>query len=229
MKGIKIKIDNGNVSIDITKVKDKLIEKDSYHLLIEHINEALSDEDFAECNQINPTMDRGDLWVSGGLMGVTAQVFFLGNREIIQLKENGKTTLQIGGGLEEYIDTSKENDIDFLKWFYSTNDVQEAVQMLYEDCGWVVTDIDTFQARKELVKDAVYQFRENRYRPNIGDDADNPTQSYMYEDTLNYEDIDNDDLMNACYDFGYSEKQVEEWMANDQEIPLMLECYFETV
>jgi hypothetical protein len=219
MDGIKIKIDDGNVSIDITQIKDQLIEKDSYHLLIEHINEALSDEDFAECNQINPTMDRGNLWISGGLMGVTAQVFFLGNREIIQLKENGKTTLQQGGGLEEYIDTTKENDIDFLKWFYSTNDTQEAVQMLYEDCGWEVTDLDTYQARKELEKGVKYLFREHR--------EVEPGVHKLYESEMNINDHDEEEILDACETYGYQREYVKTWLGDKDEVPLILECLFE--
>jgi hypothetical protein len=219
MEGIKIKIDKGNVSIDITEVKDKLIEVDTNNLLIEHINEVLSDNDFAETNNINPTMDRGNMFISGGLMGVTAQVYFLGNREIIQLKENGKTTLQMGGGFEEYIDTSEVEHIDFLKWFYYNNDVQEVVQAFYEDCGWEVTDIDNFQARKELEKGVKYLFREHR---EVG-----PGVYVMYESEMNINDHNEEEIIDACGTYGYEKDCVKKWLGDKDEIPLILECLFE--
>jgi len=87
--------------------------------------------------------------------------------------------------------------------------------------GWVLTDPSCNQMRKEIVKDNIYQFREDRL-------IDPISKTYeVYEDTLNYYDYDWWNLVDSCRPFGYTRKQVDKWITERKEIALMLECIFE--
>lgn len=80
--------------------------------------------------------------------------------------------------------------------------------------GWVETDIDTKQYRKEIVEDQIYLFREER-------------NGEVFEKLMNYDTYGYDEILSACLSFGYTAKQVDAWMTEGEEVPLMLECLFE--
>jgi hypothetical protein len=87
--------------------------------------------------------------------------------------------------------------------------------------GWEVTDPSCNQMRKELIEDKTYSFREDRII--------NPEtkESEVFEDTLDYDDYQWSELVNACETFGYTVEQVDKWITEGEEIALMLECIFE--
>jgi hypothetical protein len=87
--------------------------------------------------------------------------------------------------------------------------------------GWEITDASCNQMRKEIVKDEIYSFREDRiYNPVT-------KETKLFEKTLNYNDYTWIELIDACNSFGYSNKQIDKWITEGEEIPLMLECLFE--
>jgi len=96
----------------------------------------------------------------------------------------------------------------------------EEVKKLRKD-GWIVTDPSCNQLRKEIIKDEVYIFREDR--------ISNPEtkETFLFEEEIDYKDYDWFDLVEACTPFGYSHKQIDKWITEGEEIELMLECLFE--
>jgi len=87
--------------------------------------------------------------------------------------------------------------------------------------GWVVTDPSCNQMRKEIVEDEIYTFREDR----ISDPV--TKKSTVFEKKMDYKDYNWYEKINACEPFGYTAKQIDKWIAEGEEIPLMLECIFE--
>ncbi len=86
---------------------------------------------------------------------------------------------------------------------------------------WELTDPSCEQYRKEIIPDQLYIFKENR----IVDPITKKTE--VFELTMCYDDYDYFEIIGACITFGYTEKQVSQWIGSGDEIPLMLECLFE--
>ena len=86
--------------------------------------------------------------------------------------------------------------------------------------GWVVTDPSCNQLRKEIIKDSVYLFREDRII--------NPEtkETETYESEMTFDDLEHNEIIDACQAFGY-DNEVKEWIENNENISLMLECVFE--
>ena len=87
--------------------------------------------------------------------------------------------------------------------------------------GWIMTDPSCNQMRKEIVKDKIYAFREDRRIDPI------TKESVVFEVELDYDDYSWQEIIDACESFGYSAKQTDKWITEGEEIPLMLECIFE--
>jgi hypothetical protein len=86
--------------------------------------------------------------------------------------------------------------------------------------GWEVTDPDCNQMRKEIVEDQIYVFREDRIDPHT-------KKIIVFTAEIDYNDYTWFEIVDACQPFGYSAKQVDKWITEGEEIPLMLECIFE--
>ena len=98
---------------------------------------------------------------------------------------------------------------------------KEEVKRLIEN-GWIVTDPSCNQMRKEIVKDKVYAFREDRL---INPDT---KETEVFERILNYNSYLWSELVSACETFGYTTEQVDKWITvGSEEIALILECIFE--
>lgn len=97
---------------------------------------------------------------------------------------------------------------------------KEEVEQLINN-GWEVTDPSCNQMRKELIEDKTYSFREDRL---INPDT---KETKVFKRTLNYDAYQWSELVNACETFGYTVEQVDKWITEGEEIPLMLECIFE--
>jgi hypothetical protein len=224
--GIDISYLGGNIVIVLSD-KDKLIEEDTGNLLVEHIYEALGDVDVVECNEINGNMHHGGLWVDGN-----RDVFFFTSGNISDLKENGRTFLQKEGNMAEWVNTCNQVHLDFLRWFYSVDevDIDSAIFMMYNTCDWEQTDPSCHQYRKTVEEDKVYTFREHRVDGNDMHDADQEEREpkcFMVEETLDIEDYGWFEIVDACGSFGYDAKTVDKWITMGEEIPLILECIFE--
>lgn len=115
------------------------------------------------------------------------------------------------------IDTTSKSDVAKLKREYNLEDDADAIQKMYDDAGWVVTDIDSHQAYLEIEKDELYKFREKR--------GDWETGYHMVEEEMRVSEIEEIELLKAVEDMGYTEKDFIKWMKED--VPMVLECYFE--
>lgn len=89
------------------------------------------------------------------------------------------------------------------------------------DEGWIQTDGSTNQYYKEVEEDAIYIFREDRIINPETKESVTVTNEMIYDDYTWHE------LVEACSPFGYDAKQVDKWITEGVEIPLMLECIFE--
>ena len=87
--------------------------------------------------------------------------------------------------------------------------------------GWIVTDPSCNQLRKEIIKDQIYLFREDRVINPITKEIE------IFESEMNYSDYTPNEIIDACQAFGYDIDEIRYWILNDQEIELMLECLFE--
>ena len=86
---------------------------------------------------------------------------------------------------------------------------------------WVITDPSCNQRMKEIKEDRIYEFEEDRIiDPVTG-------KKEKFNAVLDYEDYDWFELVDACAPFGYMTEQVDKWITEGEEIPLMLECIFE--
>lgn len=79
---------------------------------------------------------------------------------------------------------------------------------------WVITDASCNQRRLEVIENEEYIFQEER-------------DGKIFEMTLKYSEFSRYQLVNACEPFGYEAEQVDKWITEGEEIPLMLECVFE--
>ena len=87
--------------------------------------------------------------------------------------------------------------------------------------GWVQTDGSTNQYYKEVIEGEIYIFREDR----VINPETNEKITVINE--MVYDDYDWHEIVSACEGFGYSAKQIDKWITEGEEIPLMLECVFE--
>ena len=85
---------------------------------------------------------------------------------------------------------------------------------------WIITDPDTNQMYKRL-NDDTYLFREDR----IIDPITGETETFELEMSL--DNYDWWEIIEACKTFGYSAEQVDKWLAEREELELILECLFE--
>jgi hypothetical protein len=209
-KKVKISFQEDVLHIELEE-KESFINEDG-HLLIEYIEEALGDykDGIVECNEINGNMHHGGLWING----TTGGVYIWSPADTRELKVEGKTTIEPSGDMMDYVDLNIVDNLEFLKWYFSTQDEQDAIQNMYELCGWVVTDIDTYQGYKEIEKDQVYIFREMR-------------DEELYESEMRMDEYDWHDVVATCEHFGYKQEEITQWWENKENIPLILECFFE--
>lgn len=87
--------------------------------------------------------------------------------------------------------------------------------------GWVLTDPSCNQYRKEIVKNQIYEFKEERLTNPISGATDE------YKNILDFNKCTPDQLIDACSTFGYSREEVQDWISGNHNIELMLECLFE--
>jgi hypothetical protein len=87
--------------------------------------------------------------------------------------------------------------------------------------GWGITDPSCNQLRKEIINCEKYAFREDRIINPVTKETE------LFEDELSINDYDRSELIDSCEAFGYSAKQVNEWLTEGEEIDLILECVFE--
>ena len=87
--------------------------------------------------------------------------------------------------------------------------------------GWVQTDGSTNQYYKEVIEGEVYIFCEDR----VINPETNEKITVINE--MIYDDYDWNEIVSACEGFGYSAEQIDKWITEGEEIPLMLECIFE--
>lgn len=87
--------------------------------------------------------------------------------------------------------------------------------------GWVQTDGDCNQYCKELKKDKLYAFREDR---EINPETE---ETEVYESEINLLDYSREKIMKDCDTFGYTEEQVNEWISKGENSALIAECIFE--
>jgi hypothetical protein len=87
--------------------------------------------------------------------------------------------------------------------------------------GWIMIDPSCNQMRKEIEKDNIYSFREDRII--------NPKtkEKRVFKKTLEYNKLSWEQIISACKTFGYLATDIDKWMTEGEEIPLMLECVFE--
>lgn len=85
--------------------------------------------------------------------------------------------------------------------------------------GWIQSDPDCKQYRKEIVKDKIYVFREERtIHPVTG-------ETEVYESDMNIDDYTREEIYDAGSAFGYTHDQMDEFL--ETEVFLVLECLFE--
>ena len=97
---------------------------------------------------------------------------------------------------------------------------KEEVEQLIAN-GWEMTDPSCNQMRKELIEDQSYTFCEDRL---INPDT---KETEVFEKTLDIDDYSWSEIINACETFGYTAEQIDKWITEGEEIPLILECIFE--
>lgn len=86
---------------------------------------------------------------------------------------------------------------------------------------WIVTDPSCNQMRLTIIEDEEYIFREDRViNPETG-------EKEIFQRRIKYSQLTWGEIVNACETFGYNANQVDKWMTEGEEIPLMLECVFE--
>jgi hypothetical protein len=97
---------------------------------------------------------------------------------------------------------------------------KDEIKKLLKD-GWVITDPSCNQMRKEILKDKIYAFREDRCIDPVSGETE------VFEQEMDYDDYSFEELYDACRAYGYTMKQICDWIIENQEIDLMLECVFE--
>jgi len=111
----------GNVLIKVDLTKN--IEKNTGYLLYENILNALGDADIVTCNEING--NEPDM-----LIDSDRNIFLLQDKEMSDLETNGETELVKQGTLRDFIDLKSEIHVEFLKWYYSYDTAEEAINAM---------------------------------------------------------------------------------------------------
>ena len=181
---------------------------------LEEIMVELGDNNIVSCNEINST---GEYWVVN-----EGNIYCLSDKNQNDLFDGRKTVMSKVGSLIDYIDTSTENDINFLMWYYGTKDPQQAVQNAYSICGWVVTDIDCYQAYLDLGGNS-FKFRQNNLSPT----DKNINNVVMIEEVINSDELTDSEVVEACSDFGYPLNDIKHWILTKINRDLIAECHFE--
>lgn len=194
--------------------KDIIITPNQDFEDLEDIMIELGDNDIVSCNEINPT---GEYWVLND--GI---IYSLSDQNQNDLFGGEKTVMNKVGTLIDYIDTANESDKYFLMWYYGTKDPQEAVQNAYSICGWVVTDIDCYQAYIDLGNDT-FKFRQNNLSPT----NENIENVVMIEETIDSNKLTYNEVVEACKSFGYTINDIDCWVLGKKNRELISECHFE--
>lgn len=191
---------------------------DDYEL--EDLYEALGDIDIIECNEIS--YDGESILVDS-----SRGVFRLTNMSIRELHISTTVSLVKESSLLNYVNLSNPDTRSFLAWYYSTTtghgdenkEQEQAIKTMFEEEGWVCTDPDQMQFRYEVHEGEEYEFVQRDVYPD--------GLQVWHRECYTYSDEDYSDIMNACLSFRYSAEQIDKWMSEGEEIPLMLECLFE--
>ena len=85
---------------------------------------------------------------------------------------------------------------------------------------WIITDGSNNQAYVQI-NDCTFLFRENR----IINPETKETEVFEMEVCL--DDYDWFEKVDACEAFGYSAEEVDKWITEGEEQPLITECIFE--
>tara|TARA_R110001632_G_scaffold70752_1_gene164618 strand:- start:9795 stop:10076 length:282 start_codon:yes stop_codon:yes gene_type:complete len=89
-----------------------------------------------------------------------------------------------------------------------------------ENQEWITTDPESNQMMLSLGENK-FLFKEDRIiNPETGE-----TENYECEIDLN--DYTEDEIFSDCQPFGYTEKQVSQWLSSASNAGLMAECIFE--
>ena len=89
-----------------------------------------------------------------------------------------------------------------------------------EDSEWVQTDPSCNQYRKDI-SETCFIFKEDRVvNPETG-------ETEVFESEIDLEDYSWFKIIEACGSFGYDAKQVDRWLTEGEEFPLIAECLFE--
>lgn len=108
--------------IEIKINNETVIEKETGNLLTEMIFEELGDCDVVECNEINPTTDT---WVC-----TESKIYVITPNNLKELKDNGSTQLGYHGLIKDNVDLNADSDVEFIKWYYNADTVDEAVEFM---------------------------------------------------------------------------------------------------
>jgi len=92
------------------------------------------------------------------------------------------------------------------------------MKTLYEI--WVCTDPSCNQYRRDI-SDGEFEFKENR----IIDPVTKETK--IYQTTINLEDYEYIEILEACNTFGYTSIEVDNWIDQSINLELIAECLFE--
>ncbi|MFT6441371.1 MAG: hypothetical protein ACJASM_000908 [Salibacteraceae bacterium] len=86
--------------------------------------------------------------------------------------------------------------------------------------GWVTTDYDTQQYRKQISEDC-FMFCEDR----ISNPETNST--YSFESKIDLKKYSQSHIIDCCKSFGYETNQALRWIQKGSENALIAECIFE--
>jgi hypothetical protein len=85
---------------------------------------------------------------------------------------------------------------------------------------WIITDPSCNQKRMDI-SETRFLFAEDRIiDPKTG-------ERETYESEIDLDNYDWFEIVEACEVFGYSAKQVDDWLNTGEEFPLIAECLFE--
>ena len=188
---------------------------------IEDFYEELGDIDIVECNEIAYSGE-------SILVDSARDVFEVPNSVFYKLRNEGRDVILKVSSLVDYVDLDKPETRRFLAWYFATTtghrdeikEQDDAIKIMFEQAGWDCTDPDNLQFRLEIEADEEYRFCQRTLFPD-------KSQQWVF-DEYKYSEIEHVELMEACKNFGYTHQQIDRWICEGEEIPLMLECLFET-
>jgi len=89
-----------------------------------------------------------------------------------------------------------------------------------EAVGWVCTDPDTNQYRKDLSENC-FHFREDRIsNPETG-------ETYSYDEVIDLKEYTQEQMFEDVQPFGYSFNEMCTWIDEGKNLDLIAECIFE--